>query len=77
MKLYAKTVLVSLLGYLGFAGCAGIISDSELSREQRRSNLASFDYVWTTIRDQHYDPEIGGADWAAVIWRQGCTSPAW
>lgn len=29
-------------------------------------NTASFDQVWTTIRDQHFDPTLGGLDWNAV-----------
>lgn len=31
-----------------------------------RRNLASFDKVWTTIRDRHWDPKLGGLDWNAV-----------
>ncbi len=30
------------------------------------SNLASFDKVWTTIRDRHWDPKLGGLDWNAI-----------
>jgi carboxyl-terminal processing protease len=25
-----------------------------------------FDKVWTTVRDRHYDPTLGGLDWIAV-----------
>ena len=32
----------------------------------RQKNIESFDYVWETIRDKHYDPTLGGVDWAAV-----------
>lgn len=32
----------------------------------RRVNLESFDYVWKTIRDKHWDPQLGGIDWAGV-----------
>jgi carboxyl-terminal processing protease len=39
---------------------------SPLSDEQARLNLESFDYVWTTIRDKHWDPKPGGLDWEAV-----------
>lgn len=28
--------------------------------------LAQFDAVWTIIRDQHFDPTLGGLDWDAV-----------
>lgn len=37
-----------------------------LSPEQRRLNLESFDYVWKTVRDKHWDPQLGGIDWQAV-----------
>ncbi len=37
-----------------------------LSPEQRRLNLDSFEYVWTTVRDKHWDPKIGGIDWQAI-----------
>lgn len=32
----------------------------------RELDLASFDVVWTTIRDKHWDPSLGGIDWQAV-----------
>ncbi len=38
----------------------------EMTPEQRRLNLESFDKVWTTVRDQHWDPTLGGVDWPAV-----------
>jgi len=34
--------------------------------ELRHRNLESFDYVWKTIRDKHWDPKLGGLDWNAV-----------
>ncbi len=38
----------------------------ELTEEQTRLNVESFDHVWTTIRDKHFDPELGGLDWEAI-----------
>jgi carboxyl-terminal processing protease len=32
----------------------------------RHVNLESFDYVWKTIRDKYWDPNMGGLDWDAV-----------
>lgn len=29
-------------------------------------HVESFDYVWRTIRDKHWDPELGGLDWDAM-----------
>jgi carboxyl-terminal processing protease len=40
--------------------------DAELSAEQRKLNLESFEQVWQTIRDKHWDPKLGGLDWQAI-----------
>ena len=47
------------------AGCAGQPAVAPLSPEQRAQNAASFDQAWTTIRDQHFDPTLGGAGLAS------------
>ena len=39
---------------------------STLDAEQKRLNLESFDVVWETIRDKHFDPDLNGADWPAI-----------
>jgi carboxyl-terminal processing protease len=31
-----------------------------------RKNVESFDVVWKTVRDRHFDPKLGGLDWQAV-----------
>jgi carboxyl-terminal processing protease len=36
-----------------------------LTPEQQK-NLESFDVVWKTVRDTHYDPKLGGVDWEAA-----------
>ncbi len=38
----------------------------ELTAEQRKLELESFDAVWTTIRDKHWDPDLNGIDWDGV-----------
>src|SRR5687767_10189244 len=54
---------------LGPARAAGAEKDSrpgiksELTAEQQRKNLESFEMVWKTIRDTHFDPKLGGVDW--------------
>lgn len=47
--------LVSLL-----AGCR---SEPKIDDARRAQHLASFDQIWTTVRDNHYDPQMGGVDW--------------
>jgi carboxyl-terminal processing protease len=48
------------------ATAALILAAAPLSPEKRRLNLESFDYVWKTVRDKHWDPKLGGIDWEAV-----------
>ncbi len=38
----------------------------QLSQQARILQLASFDYVWETIRNRHFDPTFGGLDWDAM-----------
>jgi carboxyl-terminal processing protease len=37
-----------------------------LTPEQRQLNIRSFEYVWTVIRDKHWQTEPGGLDWQAI-----------
>lgn len=37
-----------------------------LTPQQRQLNLDSFEYVWKTIRDKHWQTKPGGLDWQAV-----------
>ncbi|MGE3167189.1 MAG: S41 family peptidase [Planctomycetota bacterium] len=43
-----------------------MVEAPSLSPAEMRRFEESFEYVWTTIRDRHWDPEIGGVDWQAV-----------
>jgi len=36
-----------------------------LGESERARYLESFDHVWSTVRDKHWDPELGGVDWDA------------
>ncbi len=64
-----------LLGLLALLVCAaGALAQADapqdeasgLTAEQVQLNLDSFDKVWSTIRDRHWDPELGGLDWEAI-----------
>lgn len=55
---------VVLGGVLG--GCAATPKEPTLTPEQKQLAVASFDQVWTTVRDKHYDPKLGGVDWDAA-----------
>ncbi len=39
---------------------------SELTPHQRELNIASFEEVWTTVRDKHWQTRPGGLDWDAI-----------
>ncbi|HEY5132181.1 MAG TPA: S41 family peptidase [Candidatus Krumholzibacteriaceae bacterium] len=42
------------------------VAFAQLTSEERQRNIDSFEYVWKTIHDQHFDPTFGGLDWQAV-----------
>jgi carboxyl-terminal processing protease len=44
----------------------GIPLRAALTPEQRQLNVQSFEYVWTTIRDKHWQTKPGGLDWQAI-----------
>ncbi len=41
-------------------------STAPVSDERRRANVESFDLVWRTVNDNHFDATLGGVDWPAV-----------
>ncbi|MFH1747815.1 MAG: S41 family peptidase [Planctomycetota bacterium] len=66
-RLTALVLISWLYPALFLAGCTTATNtEVTLSAQQQQLNLDSFDYVWTTIRDKHWDPELGGLDWPAV-----------
>src|SRR4051794_34670277 len=52
-----------LPGLLVLAVCAAA---QTVSPDLRQSNLNSFEHVWKTVRDKHWDPKLNGVDWQAV-----------
>jgi carboxyl-terminal processing protease len=44
----------------------GIPLDAALTPEQRQLNIRSFEYVWTAVRDKHWQTSPGGLDWQAI-----------
>ena len=45
---------------------AATLCGATLTSEQKALNLESFEYVWTTIRDKHWDKSLDGAEWKAA-----------
>src|SRR5688572_30093480 len=73
----ARLILCAVaLALLAGAGCRGADKkkpstkpsqrQAALTPEQRQKNVESFDYVWNTIKEKHWDPTLGGLDWDAV-----------
>lgn len=64
-----ETLLMALTGLavaLISAGCATGPKEPRLTPQQRELNVESFDCVWAKIRDEYWDPQLGGLDWQAV-----------
>lgn len=65
--------LILATGYL-FSGCAGTCLRSNagsaevptLTKSEIAVNLESFDYIWQTIADKHWEAAPGGLDWQQV-----------
>ena len=47
------------------AGCS-THREPLLTTEQKELNIKSFQVVWETVRDKHYDPDLNGLDWDAI-----------
>ncbi len=45
---------------------AAVSAYAQLSAQQKQLNLESFEKVWTTIRDKHWEKNPGGLDWNAI-----------
>ena len=41
-------------------------AEPALTAKDRDLELLSFDFVWDTIRQKHWDPDLGGLNWQAV-----------
>ena len=50
----------------GRAQTATAASPGELNQQQRQLNIESFEYVWTAVRDKHWQTKPAGLDWQAV-----------
>jgi carboxyl-terminal processing protease len=46
--------------------CIVCFAQPPLTPAQRQLNIDSFEQVWTTVRDRHWDPKLNGVDWQAV-----------
>lgn len=65
MKL-RRHVLSLLQALFLCAGPAQTQEQPQLTPEERRLNIESFEQVWRTVYEKHFDPSFGGVDWNAV-----------
>jgi carboxyl-terminal processing protease len=63
MKPIARTAAALALAAFIALPCA---ARAQLTPDERQRNIDSFEYVWKTIRDTHFDPTLGGVDWQGV-----------
>ncbi len=63
---YVVSLLVVPLMQTGCASGPGMARPQLLTLRERELNVESFDYVWKTIADHHWDPNLGGVDWEAA-----------
>ena len=50
---------------LAIAGATAAAGQTATPAE-RSDNIEAFEKVWTTVRDKHWDPKLGGLDWQAI-----------
>jgi carboxyl-terminal processing protease len=61
-RLVLACLLTAVAGY-------PLLADNEPAKPAptpQQRNLDSFDYVWKTVRDKHWDPKLNGLDWEAI-----------
>src|SRR5438874_12774618 len=51
---------------LGLVLAASAADRYALTPGERQLNVNSFEYVWKTVRDKHWDPKLGGINWQAA-----------
>ena len=63
---FAAGLIISL-GILVFTADAQIAANAaQRASDDAQRRIESFEKVWSTVNEKHYDPTFGGVDWAAV-----------
>ena len=63
---FAAGLIISL-GILVFTAEAQIAANAaQRASDDAQRRIESFEKVWSTVNEKHYDPTFGGVDWAAV-----------
>jgi carboxyl-terminal processing protease len=46
--------------------CAAAGQTAAVTAAERQANIESFEHVWKTVADKHWDPKLNGLDWRAI-----------
>lgn len=68
MRTTTRVLSILLLAILSLthAACSSSTTaqrSATISDERRAEHVASFEYVWESIRNKHWDPDLNGVDW--------------
>jgi carboxyl-terminal processing protease len=66
LRVFGRTTKLSLAILLTALGGSAASGPPATSTEQQKLNLASFEMVWSTLRDQYWDPTMAGLNWQAI-----------
>jgi len=61
-----RTALLGLFTISALVAAAPNAAPNALTPERHQQYLASFEQVWSTVRDRYWDPELTGLDWQKV-----------
>ncbi|MBL8746497.1 MAG: PDZ domain-containing protein [Phycisphaerae bacterium] len=67
--MHATRFITTLATLIALTACAARPArhvEPPMTQDQRDLAVQSFDVMWTTIRDRHFDPKLNGVDWEAV-----------
>ncbi|NOT47522.1 MAG: hypothetical protein HOP17_07200 [Acidobacteria bacterium] len=66
MKFFFTFLLLSLFIFQTNAQSMAVATAPQVSAEVREVRQKTFEKVWTTVNEKHYDPTFGGVDWKRV-----------
>ena len=61
MKYFVAVAFLTLTAFQSFAQTAAVVQQQ--APDVRELRVASFNKVWNTVNEKHYDPTFGGVDW--------------
>lgn len=64
MKFIFTLVFFTLAGFQTFAQTVAVVPQA--SADAREMRVKTFEKVWATVNEKHYDPTFGGVDWKKV-----------